>query len=121
MEHSIDLAACHFIQDVAPSSTQKIIKKIKHALQDADIEDTVDLDALDAHLALRDFDGNGDSEAEEIFDNFDIADAVGKALALVKQVCCHLNEIFNVIHSFYFSDPCVAPGTRILCQILRGC
>ena len=94
MEHSIDLAACHFIQDVTPS-TQKIIKKIKHALQDADIEDTVDLDALDAHLASRDFDGNGDSEAEdgdeEIFDNFDIADAVGKALALMKQVCCHLN------------------------------
>lgn len=96
MEHSIDLAACHFIQDVAPSSTQKIIKKIKHALRDADIEDTVDLDALDAHLASRDFDENGDSEAEdgdeEIFDNFDIADAVGKALALVKQVCCHLDS-----------------------------
>ena len=73
--------------------TQKIIKKIKHALQDADIEDTVNLDALDAYLALRDFDGNGDSEAEdrdkEIFDNFDIADAVGKALALIKQVCYH--------------------------------
>jgi hypothetical protein len=127
MEHSIDLAACHFIQDVAPSSTQKVIKKIKHALKDADIEDTVDLDALDAHLASasRDFDGNGDSEAEygdeEIFDNFDIADAVGKALALVKQVCCHINKIFNVTHSFYSSDPCIAPGARILCQILRGC
>src|SRR5277367_886779 len=107
MEHSIDLAACHFIQDVAPSSTQKIINKIKHALQDADIEDTVDLDALDAHLASRDFDGDGDSEAEGI-DNFDIADAVGKALALVKQVYCHLNKIFNVTHSFYSSDLCVA-------------
>ena len=95
MEHSIDLAACHFIQDVAPSPTQKIIKKIKHALRDADIEDTVNLDALDVHLASRDFNENGDSEAEdgdeEIFDNFDIADAVGKALALVKQVCCHLD------------------------------
>ena len=93
MEHSIDLAACHFIQDVTPSSTQKIIKKIKHALRDTDIEDMVDLDALDAHLALRDFNRNGDSEAEdrdkEIFNNFDIADAIGKALALVKQVCYH--------------------------------
>ena len=90
------VAACHFIQDVIPSSTQKIIKKIKHALQDANIDDTVDLDALDVHLASRDFDGNGDSEVEdgdkEIFDNFDIADAVGKALALMKQVCCHFDS-----------------------------
>ena len=88
MEHSINLAACHFIQDITPSSTQKIIKKIKHALQDTDIEDMVDLDALEAHLALRDIDGNGDSEGEdgdeEMFNNFDIADAVGKALALMK-------------------------------------
>ena len=92
MEHSIDLTACHFIQDVAPSSKQKILKKIKHALQDADVEDTVDLDALDAHLALGDFNGNDDSEGEdgdeENFNNFDIADAVGKALTLVKQVSC---------------------------------
>ena len=88
MEHSINLAACHFIQDIALSSTQKIIKKIKHALQDTDIEDTVDLDALEAHLALRDIDVNGDSEGEdgdeEMFNNFDIADAVGKALAFMK-------------------------------------
>jgi hypothetical protein len=94
MEHSIDLAACHFIQDVAPSLTQKIIKKIKDTLCDADVEDTGDLDVLDAHLASRDFNGSGDSETEdgdeEIFENFDIADAVGKALTLVKQVSCYL-------------------------------
>lgn len=93
MEHSIDLAACHFIQDVSPSSTQKIVKKLKHALKDVaiDSDDAVDLDALDAHLSAGGFDsyegpedeGDGD---EEISNNFDIADSVGKALALVKQV-----------------------------------
>ena len=50
MEHSIDLAACHFIQDVSPLSTQKIVKKLKYALKDVTIDDAVDLDALDAHL-----------------------------------------------------------------------
>ena len=61
MEHSIDLAACHFIQDVSPSS---------------------------AHFSAGGFDGSegeGDGN-EEFFNNFDIADSVGKALALVKQV-----------------------------------
>ena len=92
MEHSIDLAACHFIQDVSPSSTQKIVKKLKHALKDVAIDDAVDLNALDAHLTAGGFDsyegdeGEGD-EDEEVFNNFEIADSVGKALALVKQVC----------------------------------
>ena len=100
MEHSIDLTACHFIQDVTPSSTQKIIKKIKDTLWDADTEDSVDLDALDVHLASGNFNENSDSDSEakhgdqEKFENFDIADAVGKALALVKQVSCHLYKLY---------------------------
>jgi hypothetical protein len=55
MEHSIDLSACHFVQEVSPSSTSKLLKKIKKAFDDADISDTVDLDALDLHLAAFDF------------------------------------------------------------------
>ena len=95
MEHSIDLAACHFIWAVAPSSTQKIIKKLKCTFRDAAIEDTVDLDALDARVAAGSFDliGDDDSQAEEgdedtfdTFDTFDVADSIGKALSLVKQV-----------------------------------
>ena len=91
MEHSIDLAACHFIQDVSPSWTQKIVKKLKYTLKDVAIDDAVDLDALDAHLIAGGFDSYEGSEGEgdgdkEIFNNFDIADSVGKALALVKQV-----------------------------------
>ena len=91
MEHSIDLAACHFIQDVSPLSTQKIVKKLKHALMDVAIDDAVNFDVLDACLTAGGFDsyegseGEGDGD-EEILNNFDIAVSVGKALALVKQV-----------------------------------
>ena len=89
MEHSIDLSACHFIQDVAPSSTSKLVKKVKEVLQDADIEDNIDLDALDSHFSNLGFGGDDtatDEVDEGVFDQFDIADSFGKALALVKQV-----------------------------------
>jgi hypothetical protein len=86
----------HFIQEVSPSTAQKLITKIKAALQDADLDsENLDLDDLNTHLA--DFNGedlddradNGHSDESEA-DNygviFDVADSVGKALALVKQV-----------------------------------
>jgi hypothetical protein len=88
MEHSIDLSACHFIKGIAPSSAQKIMKKIKHAFKEADIKDTVDLDALDTHLA--EFDLDNDNQEFDVKDvssvEVDAADSIGKALALVKQV-----------------------------------
>jgi hypothetical protein len=93
MEHSIDLSACHFIQDVAPSSTSKLVKKIKEVFKDADVEGDIDLDALDSHFSKFGF-GEDDTVANDeddnglggAFDQFDIADSIGKALALVKQV-----------------------------------
>ena len=93
MEHSIDLAACHFIQEVSPSSTSKLLKKIKKAFAGADISDTdIDLDELDSHLAGFDFAANEEEEGgdkdipDADFSQFDIADSIRKALALVKQV-----------------------------------
>jgi len=93
MEHSIDLAACHFVQEVSPSSTSKLLKKIKKAFEGADISDTVDLDELDSHFAGFDFNAaneeeeGGDEDVPDAdFSQFDIADSIGKALALVKQV-----------------------------------
>jgi hypothetical protein len=50
MEHSIDLAACHFVQEVLLSSASKLVKKIKKAFEGADISDTVNLDELDSHF-----------------------------------------------------------------------
>ena len=94
MEHSIDLAACHFVQEVLPSSTSKLLTKIKKAFEGADISDTVNLDELDSHFAGFDFSVNEEEEGgdEDVLDadfsQFDIADSdlIGKALALVKQV-----------------------------------
>jgi len=93
MEHSIDLCARHFVEEVSPSSMAKLLKKIKKAFGDADISDTVDLDALDAQLAGIDLaatdeekDGVNEEALETDFSEFDVVDSVGKALALVKQV-----------------------------------
>jgi hypothetical protein len=94
MEHSIDLSACHFVQEVSPSSTSKLLKKIKKAFENAEISDTDDLDVLDSHLAGFDFaadeeerDGDeGRDVPDADFSQFDVADSIGKALALVKQV-----------------------------------
>ena len=126
MEHSIDLAACHFIQAVAPLSMQKIIKKLKCTFRDAAIKDTVDLDALDAHIAAGSFDliGDDDSEAEEgdeetfdMFDTFDIADSIGKALSLVKQVSLDVAYAgFNICRAccLFFRFVCHLRHTRSL-------
>ena len=93
MEHSIGLAACHFVQEVSPS-TSKLLTKIKKAFEGADISDTVNLDELDSHFAGFNFSMNEEEEGgdEDVLDadfsQFDIADSdlIGKALALVKQV-----------------------------------
>jgi hypothetical protein len=52
MEHSIDLCAHYFVEEVSPSSTAKLLKKIKKVFGDADFSDTVDLDVLDAACRL---------------------------------------------------------------------
>jgi hypothetical protein len=101
MEHSVDLSAKTFVQAVSPSSAQKIIKKVKRALQrEADDDSgTVDLDDLDARLVDINFDDDDDNvefearfegddgeEDEALEAEFHAADSVGKALLLVKQV-----------------------------------
>jgi hypothetical protein len=87
MEHSVDLSAHHFIQEISPSTAWKVIAKNKVVLQDADLNS--DLDNLDTRLA--DFGSEGLDDSDESKANnhgviLDIADSVGKALALVKQV-----------------------------------
>ena len=95
MEHSINLAACHFVQEVSLSSTSKLLKKIKKAFEGADISDTINLDKLNLHFAGFDFSANEEVEGgdEDILDadfsQFYFTDSIGKALALVK----HKHEI----------------------------
>jgi hypothetical protein len=60
MEHLLHLAAGHFISVIRPMAATEIIKKVKGAIRKGD---------------------NDDEDAK-----FNVADTLGKALALVKQV-----------------------------------
>jgi hypothetical protein len=104
MEHSVDLSAKTFVQTVSPSSGQAILKKMKKALRviTTDGSGSFDLDALDECLVDLDLDdptNEGASEQIEVDNSGEdseegaldaeavAADSIGKALALVKQVC----------------------------------
>lgn len=63
MEHALHLAAKHFVEAIAPTSASDIRRKAAVAVHD-------------------------DSDPEDT--NTDVADTVGKALALVTQVCLQL-------------------------------
>jgi hypothetical protein len=90
MEHALHLGAGHFIQVVSPRSRRILVKKIKKAFHDAELDDdNIDFNALEADLGGDnndadddDDDDNAASEAAE----FSVGDTIGKSLALVKQV-----------------------------------
>ena len=98
MEHPIHLGAGHFIQVVSPTSARILVKKIKKAFHDAQLDDdNIDFDALEADLGGDDDDNdNADDANNEADDNdedaddeaadFTVGDTIGKSLALVKQV-----------------------------------
>jgi hypothetical protein len=79
MEHAIHVAGGHFIRGVGPTSSRKVLKKVKAAhrnasgdASDEDLDSDVDLERA----------ANSDDEDNQ----FDTGDTVGKALALVTQV-----------------------------------
>jgi hypothetical protein len=88
MEHSMDVAAGHFVSAVGPKAARKVIRKVKAALRKAHASDQdLDLDQLDSDIATALGEDNSDDSANETDGpDFDIADTVGKALALVQQV-----------------------------------
>ena len=67
MEHSLHLAAKHFVETIAPGFSKQ------HGASDINTEGVYVEDDEDA--------SNDDD------DDFDTADSLGKAIALVKQVC----------------------------------
>ena len=86
MEHAIHLSAGHFIQVVSPTSAHILVKKIKKAFHDAQLDDdNIDFNALEADLGDDDDDDNADDADDEAAD-FTVGDTIGKSLALVKQV-----------------------------------
>ena len=100
MEHSLHLAAKHFVQAVAPSSPQKVAQKIKHVLQKAQVNGDVDLHEPNKEFIGFSFDdgGSGDennSDEDDCNDtNFNAGDSLGKAQALVNQAS------FNIFYSY---------------------
>jgi hypothetical protein len=84
MEHSIHLAAGHFITTVSPTSSRRLFNKIQKAFKKAQRSDNVDVDDEIPELVEDNSDG-GDGDEEDMT-QFDLSDTIGKALALVKQV-----------------------------------
>jgi hypothetical protein len=74
MEHSLHLAAGHFVKGVAPTSSHKLLKDRGES---GDGEEAAD-------------DDNGGVE-------HDAADSIGKALALVNQVCVKVSWGFYTL------------------------
>src|SRR4051794_36277035 len=90
MEHAIHLGARHFISHVAPTAYSTTIKKVQAVLKKARIDDeyhSPDLDELNVEIAAMLDDGDNNDNHDLNDDGFDIADTIGKALALIKQVC----------------------------------
>ena len=87
MEHALHLAAKHFVEDVAPTSASALLNKVKGAMANVAGENNeIDLDSLNERLndieAEIAEENNEDGELED----YEVADTVGKALALVTQV-----------------------------------
>jgi hypothetical protein len=81
-EHILNLATRHFIDMVAPTPQAKLMKKIRHALNMGNDDD---LNILNKELTAMEV--NGDHEKDDVFDT---GDSLGKALALIDQVCAAL-------------------------------
>ena len=85
MEHSLHLGAGHFVRGVAPTSSSKILKKVQHGVRNAHDSGTCDLDQLDTELTDAE-DGDKVADDQNYAVEFDVADSIRKALALVNQV-----------------------------------
>ncbi|KAG2346979.1 hypothetical protein BDR05DRAFT_945396 [Suillus weaverae] len=83
MEHTINLAARHFLMAISPTSSCKLLKKIKVAVKCLDIN----FDALDVSLDGINYEGVDECEEDDDEDDeFEVGDSNGKALVLVKQI-----------------------------------
>ena len=86
MEHALHLAAKHFVEGVAPTSANQLLQKVKGAMANATENGAqLNMDALNSEI--EDIEAElGDEAEDKEDDNYDVADTIGKALALVAQV-----------------------------------
>lgn len=98
------LAAKHFVEGVNTTSLRKLFDKIKAAITNATTETAVDIDRLDdldqleKELNGLELDGDGD---ELDADKYEVADMIGKLLALITQVnlqICALYITLKFVH-----------------------
>ena len=80
------LAAKHFVEGVAPTSANQLLQKVKGAMANATENGAqLDMDALNSEI--KDIEAElGDEVEDKEDDDYDVADTIGKALALVAQV-----------------------------------
>ncbi|KAL0958654.1 hypothetical protein HGRIS_014979 [Hohenbuehelia grisea] len=94
MEHSVHLSASHVVAEISPTTSQALVRKARKALKKATAHGHVDLEALETAVARCDLESDGDEDEDIDADNVEsdaeeteeVADALGKALALVKQI-----------------------------------
>ena len=86
MEHALHLVAKHFVEGVAPTSANQLLQKVKGAMANATENGTqLDMDVLNSEI--KDIEAElGDEVEDKEDDDYDVADTIGKALALVAQV-----------------------------------
>lgn len=88
MEHALHLAAKHFVEGVNPTATGKLLNKVKAAMANATSDDeAMDLDKFEWELNGIEEEAESDgADNEDEDEDYDVADTIGKALALVTQV-----------------------------------
>ena len=80
------LAAKHFVEGVAPTSAKQLLQKVKGAMANA-TENGAQLNMDVLNSEIEDIEAElGDEAEDKEDDDYDVADTIGKALALVTQV-----------------------------------
>jgi hypothetical protein len=92
MEHTLHLAAQHFMSASAPAPGQAILQRVHDVLNRSLSEaEAFNPDTLDEELREMGFDPDSENDpipdGEEVAVPFKATDTIGKAMALIKQVC----------------------------------
>ena len=79
------LVAKYFVEGVSLTSMNSLLKKVKDTMANATgVDDTINLDALNSEI--EDIKAGMDADANDDEEEYDVADIIGKGLALVTQV-----------------------------------
>jgi hypothetical protein len=122
MEHSLHIAAKHFVEAVAPATPTTIRKKVNSALKKAHKNGHLDLDNIDTVLSAINGDGDDEDDEDDEGDiNFTSGDSLGKAIALVKQVYTPVqSQKSTVIFHQFNLDPKITTGQSFFQGIMQS-